>query len=152
MIFLECGGDLRPEFFNMNLTLSIPLPPSINHYYKRTGSRVFISPEGRAFRAAVALEVERVLRREKVAVVPGGFIFPASVPVGVYPAFFMPDKRRRDLDNFIKPLLDALQCAPGFLEDDKSVYWLIAHKAPPHEALPDGGCLVNISDEVPAPE
>ena len=35
------------------LELELPVPPSINHYYRRVGPRTLISREGRAYREAV---------------------------------------------------------------------------------------------------
>ena len=43
---------------------------------------------------------------------------------------FPPDRRRRDLDNLLKPALDALQHA-GVYEDDSQVDWLVARRRAP---------------------
>ncbi|MBK9187353.1 MAG: RusA family crossover junction endodeoxyribonuclease [Phycisphaerales bacterium] len=90
------------------ITLTLPWPPSVNHYYRRVGNVTLISKEGRRFRKRVAGEVllagsPRVEGRLAVWIV-------ASPP----------DLRRRDLDNVQKALLDALQHA-GVYGDDSQI-------------------------------
>ena len=88
------------------VNLVLPYPPSVNHYWllKGDGSR-YISAQGAAFRAAVkALPVVQTFR-ELIA-----------IRITACP----PDKRRRDLDNLLKSLLDALQHA-WIISDDSNV-------------------------------
>ncbi len=70
------------------LTLSLPYPPSINHYWRHVGFRTLISREGRTFRKNVC------------ALLGGGG--PRKPPAGGRIALcmdaFPPDHRRRDLD------------------------------------------------------
>ena len=59
--------------------------------------------------------------------------FPITCPVAVQLAITPPDKRKRDLDNYIKPELDVLE-ASGAVENDSmvkrlSVYWTEQDKA-----------------------
>jgi crossover junction endodeoxyribonuclease RusA len=55
---------------------------------------------------------------------------------------FPPDRRRRDLDNLQKPLLDALQHA-GVYEDDSQVDLLLSRR---RERRDGGQVVVTISD------
>lgn len=101
------------EFKQPAYQVTLPFPPSVNHYWRslRRGplaGRVIISAAGKQYRKTVA---------ELVRLPPG---WNASARVGVAVVAFVPDRRRRDLDNLLKPLLDSLQHANVF-EDDCQV-------------------------------
>lgn len=84
----------------------LPWPPSINHYWRRNGARYFVSAKGNKYRNDVILL--SVQHR-------GNFSKESKLIVSIeaYP----PDKRKRDLDNILKSLLDSLQHA-GVYHDD----------------------------------
>ena len=106
------------------LTISLPYPPSVNHYWRRVGSRTLISREGRTFRKNVCA----LLGGLPAGRHGGG---PRKPPAGGRVALcmdaFPPDHRRRDLDNIQKPVLDALQHA-GVYEDDSQIDLLITRR------------------------
>ena len=114
--------------------LDLPYPPSINHYWRHVGPRTLISREGRTFRTNVC------------ALLGGGGPPIRKPPVGGRIALcmdaFPPDRRRRDLDNIQKPLLDALQHA-GVYEDDSQVDLLVTRR---RGLAPGGRLLVGIDD------
>jgi len=83
----------------------LPYPPTINHYYCASGHRRYISGAGKAFR-------KEVFYRVKCAKAPC-----LKGEVAVHVTLYPPDKRRRDIDNVLKPLLDALQYANVFKDD-----------------------------------
>jgi crossover junction endodeoxyribonuclease RusA len=87
------------------MILELPYPPSINHYWLASGHRRYISKAGKAFRREVycLVKAARAVR----------LVGDVAVHVELYP----PDRRRRDIDNVIKPLLDALQYAEVFKDD-----------------------------------
>lgn len=89
------------------LELELPYPPSINHLYRRVGPRTLISREGRRFRERVCL----LLAAAGVRRLNG----PLCVEILVYP----PDRRRRDVDNLQKALLDALQHGGAYRDDSE---------------------------------
>lgn len=91
------------------IELSLPYPPSVNHYWRRAGSRTIVSAEGRRYRAAAA----RTLAMRRIRHFEGR----VSVRVVVHP----PDRRRRDLDNVLKALLDALAQPGGAYRDDSQI-------------------------------
>jgi len=94
-----------------SLSLTLPFPPSANHMYaRRRGGGVMLSPAARAFRLAVQV---RVLE----ARVPGDRK-PLKGMLAVEVQYFRPHKRY-DVDNFQKPLLDALQSAGVFTNDQQ---------------------------------
>lgn len=78
------------------INLTLPYPPTVNHYWGRHGNQYYIKQAGKDYRAnvqAIALETR--------SVAPAGFL---GVKVVAYP----PDRRARDLDNLWKAILDAL--------------------------------------------
>lgn len=91
------------------LITELPYPPSVNHYWRRVGAKTLISREGRRFRE----EVVGFYRQLKVRAI--------DRPVRVNVVAFRPDRRRRDIDNILKSLLDALDHA-GAYEDDSLVW------------------------------
>ena len=100
--------------------MTLPWPPSINHYWRHVGRRVLISREGRTFRKNVC------------ALLGGGG--PRKPPAGGRIALcmdaFPPDRRRRDLDNLQKPVLDALEHAGVYLDDSQIDLLLTRRREP----------------------
>jgi len=111
------------------MRLIVPYPPSVNHYWRRVGRRTLISRQGRAFRQAV----EQIVWRAHGLRGWQPYHGPLRVEVALHP----PDRRRRDLDNSLKALLDALQHA-GVYEDDSQIVSLAIEKRKPM----DGGMAV----------
>lgn len=86
-------------------TYELPFPPSINHYWRRVGPRTLISRGGRRYRAAVALQLA------------ARCVSPLRGRLSVHVIACPPDRRRRDLDNLQKALLDALQHGGAYYDD-----------------------------------
>lgn len=102
------------------LDFELPYPPSVNHYWRRVGTRTLISRGGRAFRQTVC----SILAAGRCQSLTG----PLEVDITVYP----PDRRRRDVDNVQKALLDALQHG-GAYTDDSQIVRLTIEKGQPVE-------------------
>lgn len=100
------------------LSLELPYPPSVNHYWRRAGARTLISRGGRAFRQTVC----SILAARGVRPLDG----PLVVDITIHP----PDRRRRDIDNCLKSLLDALQHG-GAYSDDSQIVRLTIEKGDP---------------------
>lgn len=82
------SNDVKNE-----ISLELPIPPSVNNYWKYTGRRVVTSPEARVYKQAIKLLVPQNLIKGRVA-----------LNISVYrPA------KRGDLDNYLKCLLDSLE-------------------------------------------
>ena len=98
------------------IELTLPWPPSVNRYWRSYMGRVLISAEGRKYRRAVAEQV--LIQGENKQV-----DYAMKVEIKAY----RPDRRRRDLDNLLKAVLDSMVHA-GVMEDDAlvedlRVYW-----------------------------
>lgn len=96
------AGVLAPVHWQMTL----PYPPTANTYYRHDRGKTHISTKGKAYRQTVL-----ALTRGS-----GGVRGRVFVEVAVY----LPDRRRRDLDNLTKSLFDALQYAE-VVADDKLI-------------------------------
>ena len=110
------------------IELELPFPPSVNHYYRRVGARTLISREGRKFREKVCA----LLAAMRVGPITGAL----RVEIEVYP----PDRRRRDIDNLQKGLLDALEHGGAYRDDNQIVKLTIERR----ECVPDGRTIVRI--------
>ena len=91
------------------IELMLPLAPSVNTYYRYVNNRVMTSKKGRAYRKEIAAIVAagRLKRFGDARL---------SIAITMHP----PDRRRRDLDNVLKCLLDSLQHA-GLFKDDSQI-------------------------------
>lgn len=115
------------------IELTLPYPPSINHYWRHVGPRVLISRQGRTFRE----EVRLLLAAARLTAMAG----PLILSVDIYP----PDNRRRDIDNLQKALLDSLQHG-GIYEDDSQIVKLVLEKYGP---VRNGKTVIRIEERKP---
>lgn len=97
--------------------LVIKWPPSVNHYWLQRGKKKFLSSDARVFREAVRGEVLTKL---------GWQFEPLESNLCLELMAYAPDKRRRDLDNIFKAILDSLQQAKVF-KDDNQIKKIFAH-------------------------
>jgi len=110
--------------------LELPFPPSINHYFSYYQGRPVLSKDARSYRH----QVRRIAIARSIKPLMGSL----NVHIDIFP----PDKRRRDIDNCFKSVLDALQHA-GVFWDDSQIIVLHAVK---HPAAQDGYVVVAISE------
>ncbi|MCU0710017.1 MAG: RusA family crossover junction endodeoxyribonuclease [Pirellula sp.] len=111
------------------IELELPFPPSVNHYWRRVGARTLISRGGRLFRHQV------------VSILAARGVRPLDGPLEVFIELYPPDRRRRDVDNSQKALLDSLgHC--GAYDDDSQIIHLDTWK---REPIPGGMVFVRIS-------
>jgi crossover junction endodeoxyribonuclease RusA len=92
------------------IEVTLPWPPSINHYFGYAGGRVYLKQKGRDYRKAVQEQVKLQIHDLKTI----------NTLCKVEIEAWMPDRRKRDVDNILKALLDALTKA-GVWEDDTLV-------------------------------
>ena len=89
------------------MDFTLPFPPSVNRLWRNIGNRTILSREAREYRQTV----KEILDYERFDTLHG----PLAVTIHVFP----PDRRRRDIDNLQKALLDSLQHAGAFVDDSQ---------------------------------
>ena len=110
---------------------SLPYPPSVNHIWRRVGRRMYLTPEAHNYKANVR-EIVRARGRPQ----------PLRGSIAVTIRAYMPDKRKRDIDNLIKIILDSLTYA-GIWGDDNQVDRIVVERG---EVKPYGACLVRVEE------
>lgn len=114
----------------MQTTLELPLPPSVNTYWRNFRGRTVLSANGREYKLAV---------QEYVAL--------QNIPkfgdsrLGATITIFPRDKRAIDLDNRLKSLLDSLQDA-GVFDDDSQFDRIYISRGVIKKG---GGCTITIA-------
>ncbi len=107
------------------ITLILPWPPSVNHYWGQNGNRRYVKAKGVAFRKETA----------DIVAANGQKIYGRlAVFISLYP----PNKIRRDIDNHVKAVQDALQMA-GCFDDDEQIDHLTVARMP---VVKGGQCKV----------
>lgn len=104
--------------------MTLPWPPTVNTYWRHkvTGrlATVYVSAVGKIYRkVANELVMEAAMKQSYLK---------QAGPLRVVIEAFPPDRRKRDLDNVLKGLLDSLTHA-GVWEDDSQIEDLRIYKA-----------------------
>lgn len=119
----------------MQIDFFLPFPPSINSFYSKTRNGLFISKKGTAFQSSGIQ-----LIREQLG--PNLFL---DSRLNVSIILYAPDKRMRDLDNYVKPLQDTITKS-GIWSDDSLIDQLSVYRG----ALTPKGCVfVRIREAAP---
>lgn len=114
----------------MRTTITIPYPPSVNTYWGFQGHRRFLTEKAQAF------------KREVQAAVLSQPIRFGNAPLYLAISVSPPDKRKRDIDNILKPTIDALMMA-GLFADDSQIELLVVARA----AICKGGKAIVVVSE-----
>jgi crossover junction endodeoxyribonuclease RusA len=112
------------------LRFELPYPPSINHYYIRNSAGVVLGAKGKSYRRDAALLLHRfrgACQDKRLA-----------VTINVFP----PDKRKRDIDNLCKAVLDSLEHA-GIYNNDNQIDMLTIIR---RDIVKDGCLAIWISE------
>lgn len=120
-----------PSQTGLSQFIVLPLPPSVNTYWRKSPHGMYITQQGKDFRLQVA---EIVAERQ-------------CLKFGTKRLFMavrlcMRDKRASDLDNRMKALLDALEHA-GVFDNDEQIDELTILRGP---IVKGGECYVMISE------
>lgn len=123
------------------MKLTLPYPPSVNTlYYSGFDKKRHLSEKGRAYKKNVYADV---LEQH-------GVFKPLTGPLSATIKIWVPDKRKRDLDNTFKILLDntfkilldSLKYANVYLDDDQ-IMQIHGYKL---EKVKGGKCIVEIEE------
>ncbi|WP_294768603.1 RusA family crossover junction endodeoxyribonuclease [uncultured Rhodoferax sp.] len=90
------------------IELTLPWPPTVNTYYRTVNGAMLISERGRKYAKAVA---DQVLIQRGAKQLAGR--------LNVHIVAMPPDRRKRDLDNLFKGVLDSLTKAGVWLDDSQ---------------------------------
>lgn len=113
------------------LTLVLPFPPSVNHYWQHTRRGTFVGERGLVFRNAVSLIAMQHRARA---------LFPLKDEQVAAVELYPPTRAARDHDNWGKALWDALAHA-GVLANDSLIREGAYRMCAP---LAGGACLVGL--------
>jgi crossover junction endodeoxyribonuclease RusA len=89
--------------------ITLPWPPSVNRMWRSVRGRNILSQEGRQYRENGLTVVAAQSPRH----------WPAEVRLSVSISVYPPDRRRRDLDNMPKAVLDLLTHAGVYVDDSQ---------------------------------
>ena len=119
----------------MRHILHLPYPPSINNYWIASGNRRFVSKRGRDFKLAV----QQYVALHQLECFGDGQVM---VNIVLRPR----DARLMDIDNCIKPILDAMQDA-GMFDNDRQVHQVSITRGLVKKG--GGGCIVIVENASP---
>ena len=114
----------------MQLTLELPLPPSMNTYWRNFRGHTVLSAGGREYKVTV----------QEYVTVNNLFKF-GQERLGATITIFPRDRRSIDLDNRLKALFDSLQDA-GVFDDDSQFDSIYITRGMIKKG---GGCTITIS-------
>ena len=97
-------------------------PPSVNHYWSGSGSRRYVCKRGVEFKRALALCAK------------SANVKPTKAQVALWITWHKKDKRQRDIDNILKPILDALN-GIAYLDDSQVTELFVEKEQSTREAL-----------------
>jgi crossover junction endodeoxyribonuclease RusA len=121
----------EPGMTGLSQFIVLPLPPSVNSYWRKSPRGMFISKQGKDFRQKVA----EIVAGRAVMKFGASRLFMAV-------RLCMRDRRGADLDNRLKALCDALEHA-GVFDDDEQIDELLILRGP---VVKGGQCYVMISE------
>jgi len=100
-----------------DFSFNTDFPPTLNSYYVKTARGIYISKAGKLYRQHIAEVLIQQIGEPPML----------SDRLLVEVVLFPPDKRKRDLDNYLKALLDALTHY-GLWEDDSQIDQLMVYR------------------------
>lgn len=117
--YTEVRKEPRRSFFS-RLAILVPWPPSANRIWRIGNGKAYLSPKYKEFKKNVEAEVRKATGEAPKPLLSGKF----DVEITLYP----PTRRKRDVDNCVKPILDALTSA-GVWRDDEDVWQVLVRRS-----------------------
>ena len=128
------------------IELTLPYPPSVNHY-KRIG-RLTRTKTGKLYQPRVNTDATKVFYYTSMLKIRSAMVqnrmktaIPATISLEVCIDLYPPDKRRHDIDNRCKLILDCLQYG-GLIENDYQISRLVVQRM---SIIEHGQIIVRIS-------
>jgi crossover junction endodeoxyribonuclease RusA len=116
--------------------LELPYPPTVNTYWRANGHRRYISPAGVKFTQEVSL----IVKTQKPKTFGDKTL---AIRVMIHPR----SRRKFDLDNTLKAILDALMKA-GMYDDDSQIEYIEIARG---EAVKKGAAVIHLCHYKPNP-
>lgn len=114
----------------METILELPYPPTVNTYYRKVGNKMVISARGRQYKK----DVERICMLSRVKKF-------TCERLEVFAIIYPPTRRKFDLDNCLKAMLDGMK-GGGVYEDDEQIDGITIKRGPVDKNGP--GAIVRI--------
>lgn len=114
----------------MKMIFKLPFPPSLNRIYRKVGTRIYLTNEGKKYKSDAKLLIQNAMRKNGWQTL--------TDHVATTTIFFCPDKRRRDEDNLHKLYRDALTKGGAYKDDSQisaSLNFKLIEKENPHMVI-----------------
>lgn len=118
------------------IVLNLPFPPSVNTYYRRGAHATYMSKQGREYKKAVADYISES-NTPKLG----------SARLYLEVVLWPKDKRKYDIDNRVKALLDSLQDA-GVFDDDEQIDQINVYRGIGERKGGQARVLISTEDEI----
>lgn len=117
-----------------NIVIWLPWPPTVNDYWKPVRGSLYLSRKGRLYKEKVARELAEQIPDVEL-----------ETKLLVEVTLFPPDNRTRDLDNYMKGLLDSITATKIWV-DDSQIDQLFIYRG---ETIKNGAAKIEVSDAGP---